>query len=172
MLDKYFNYPLTTDLIASFTASFICFLLIKYCVISLPSTELLMSTTSDTANVGFTSAGFVLTFLTLLVSFKSSINPFKKEVGKTLEESYDNISLFNLFLDSELYNETIRHLKNGVKELILVAIIGYLIKLTIQTEYIHFLFYFSISGIVLIALVLWRSLLVLSGVINTQNTKN
>lgn len=169
MLDRYFSFPILADLILSVIASIICFLLFKYCVISLPDKDLLISTTSDIANVGFTSAGFVLTFLTLLVSFKSSLKPFKKEKGKTLEDSYQNTSLFNLFLNSELYNETIRHLKNGVKELIILAILGYIIKLGFSENSIHILFYFSVSGIVIIALVLWRSLLVLSGVLKAQN---
>lgn len=171
MLDRYFRFPILTDLVLSALASIICFLLLKYCVISLPDKELLMSTTSDIANVGFTSAGFVLTFLTLLVSFKSSLKPFKKEKGKTLEESYKNTSLFNLFLNSGLYDETIRHLKNGVKELIILAILGYVLKLIVSEFTIHFLFYFSMSGIIIIALVLWRSLLVLSGVLKVQNSK-
>ena len=134
------------DVIISIISSVFCFLLVKYCVIPVPSKDLLISTTSDIANVSFTSAGFVLTFLTLLVSFKSSLNPFKREKGTTLEDSYNNVSLFNLFLSSELYNETIKHLKNGVKELILVAIIGYVLKLTIQEVLIEALFYYSLRG--------------------------
>lgn len=169
MLNRYFNYPLLIDILISAFASILCFILLKYNIISLPSTDLLLSTTSDIANVSFTSAGFVLTFLTLLVSFKSSKKTFKKIKNKSLEDNYKDETLFNLFLSSSLYNETIRHLKNGVKELIIVAIIGYALKLTLPVKLIDVLFYFNISGLVLIALVLWRCLLVLSGVLKVQN---
>ena len=169
MLDRYFNYPLIIDILISAFASILSFIFLKYSVISLPSSDLLLSTTSDIANVSFTSAGFVLTFLTLLVSFKSSTKPFKKNKNKSLEDNYKDETLFNLFLSSSLYNETIRHLKNGVKELIIIAIIGYLIKLTLPVNFIEILFFFNISGLVLIALVLWRCLLVLSGVLKVQN---
>jgi len=147
----------------------LCFFLIKNSILTFPESELLLSTTSDMANVSFTSAGFVLTFLTLLVSFKSSLKPFKKKKGKTLEDSYKATSLFNLFLSSGLYNETIKHLKNGVKELIIVAIIGYMLKLTIPKVHVNYLFYYDIIGLTIIALVLWRSLLVLTGVLKVQN---
>lgn len=169
MLDKYFNYPLIIDILVSAITTIICFFLIKFDVVSFPSTDLLISTVSDICNVSFTSAGFVLTFLTLLVGFKSSSTPFKKLEHKSIEDNYDEVSLFNLFLSSSLYNETIRHLKNGVKELILVAIIGYALKLTLPVKFTHLLFYFNIGGLVLIALVLWRCLLVLSGVLKVQN---
>ncbi|WP_289045433.1 hypothetical protein [uncultured Olleya sp.] len=169
MLDKYFNYPLLIDTLLSVFAYILCLVLLRYSIIILPSTDLLLSTTSDIANVSFTSAGFVLTFLTLLVSFKSSKKPFKKNKNKSLEDNYKDETLFNLFLSSNLYNETIRHLKNGVKELIIVAIIGYTLKLTLPIKFIDVLFYFNICGLVLIALVLWRCLLVLSGVLKVQN---
>lgn len=169
MLDKYFHYPLLIDLLVSVLVSIGCFILLKYSFISLPNSELLLSTTSDIANVSFTSAGFVLTFLTLLVSFKSSTKPFKKNNTKSLEDNYKDETLFNLFLSSSLYNETIKHLKNGVKELIIVAISGYAFKLTLPLNFVEVLFYFNIIGLVLIALVLWRCLLVLSGVLKVQN---
>lgn len=169
MLDKYFKYTLFIDVFTSIVISIFCFFLIKYSILTFPNSELLLSTTSDMANVSFTSAGFVLTFLTLLVSFKSSVEPFEKKKGKTLEDSYKDTSLFNLFLSSGLYDETIKHLKSGVKELIIVAIIGYALKLTVPETYVKYLFYFNISGLVIIALVLWRSLLVLSGVLKVQN---
>ena len=126
---------------------------------------------SDVANVAFTSAGFVLTFLTLLVSFKMNAKQIRKKKRVTLEDAYKKVSLFNLFLNSGLYTATVRHLKNAVKQLIVVALLGYMVKLffaatNLTTQYLYVVF-----GILLVSLVLWRSLLVLSGVLSIQEKK-
>ncbi len=168
MLNKYFQFAVISDLIITTFLCILCYFLIEAEVITVPKEEILMSTVSDVANIGFTSAGFVLTFLTLLVSFKSSLKPLKKK--KSLEDTYSRVSVFNLFLSSPLYIETIRQLKNGVKILILVAIVGYTLKICLNEEYLNFFFYYNIIGVCLISLVLWRSLLVLSGVLKVQNT--
>ena len=171
MIDKYFNYAIIIDIATAILITIACFVLAYNCYFIIPNEELLLSTTSDIANVAFTSAGFVLTFLTLLVSFKISAKPVKKKKRTTLGDTYKKATLFNLFLNSSLYTETIRHLKNGVKELIIVAIIGYGLKLSIPTIVSDVLFYFIVGSIVIISLVLWRSLLVLSGVLSVQDKK-
>tara|TARA_R110000744_G_scaffold380502_1_gene501520 strand:- start:5739 stop:6260 length:522 start_codon:yes stop_codon:yes gene_type:complete len=169
MLDRYFNYAILADIIVSSLIAAIFYYLNDNCFIKVPSTERLISIISDISNVAFTSAGFVLTFLTLLVSFKISANPIKKEERTSLEETYKKISIFNLFLSSPLYSETIRHLKNGVKELLVIAILGYGVKLLAENISDATMFYLSVFGIVVISLVLWRSLLVLSGVLSVQD---
>lgn len=168
ILKTYFRYSITIDIIAAT----ICYMLVYTCKIIIPKEDILMSTTSDIANVAFTSAGFVLTFLTLLVSLKISAKPFVKKEKETLEDAYNRNTLFDLFLNSSLYTETIRHLKNGVKELIIIAILGYALKLSIPTIHFSFLLYFIVTAIVFISLVLWRSLLVLSGVLSVQDNKD
>ena len=169
MLDYYFRYSVIVDLIMSIIVSVSFLIFVEYDIVNMPNSELLLSTASDIAGISFTSAGFVLTFLTLLISFKSSTKPFKKEQKKSLEDSYNNSSTFNLFLSSTLYTETIRHLKTGVKELIILALISYILKLTISQGRLEFLLYYNIFGLVIISLVLWRSLLVLSGVLKIQD---
>tara|TARA_R110000796_G_scaffold252631_1_gene389287 strand:+ start:189397 stop:189924 length:528 start_codon:yes stop_codon:yes gene_type:complete len=171
MIDKYFNHALFYDIIAAALITLACFGLNWYDVLPIPNIDFLLSTTSDIANIAFTSAGFVLTFLTLFVSFKISATPFRKKKKQTLEESYKKHSLFNLFLNSSLYVETIRHLKNAVKELIIIAIVGYFLKLSIGSTYSKYLFYYDIFGLVIISMTLWRSMLVLTGVLNVDNVK-
>ncbi|WP_110357966.1 hypothetical protein [Arenibacter sp. ARW7G5Y1] len=169
MLNKYFSYSIFWDLLIAvvFTSTF--FILVYICYVIIPTEELLLSIVTDISNIAFTSAGFVLTFLTLLVSFKISAKPIKRKKGNTLEDTYKKVSIFNLFLNSPLYVETIRHLKNGVKELLVIAILGFSLKLLAANIKIEVFFYFSIFGIVIISLVLWRSLLVLSGVLSVQD---
>lgn len=169
MLNRYFNYSIYWDLLIAFLITSTFFILVYWCYIIIPKEELLLTIVTDISNIAFTSAGFVLTFLTLLVSFRISAKPIKKKKGNTLEDTYDKVSIFNLFLNSPLYVETIRHLKNGVKELLVIAIIGFGLKLLTSNIDIEVFFYFNIFGIVIISLVLWRSLLVLSGVLSVQD---
>ncbi len=169
MLDKYFNYAISVDILFSLVLCSICYILISHNIIILPQKDILYSTVSDIANIGFTSAGFVLTFLTLLVSFKSSLKPYKKK--STLEETYAEVPIFDLFLNSPLYSETIRQLKNCVKVLIIISISGYVIKICLGSENLKILFFYNILGVSMISLILWRSLLVLSGVLKVQNKR-
>lgn len=172
MLNKYFNYSILWDITIAVLSTTVFFLLVNGSYLNIPKEELLLSIVTDISNIGFTSAGFVLTFLTLLVSFKISAKPIEKKKNSTLEHTYNKVSIFNLFLNSPLYVETIRHLKNGVKELLVIAIIGFALKLVIANIKMEVFFYFSIFGIVIISLVLWRSLLVLSGVLSVQEDKS
>lgn len=165
MIDKYFNYSIIIDLVISGVASILFYFFISNAIIDLPSDDLIMSMTSDIANVAFTSAGFVLTFLTLFVSFKVSTKPIRKKKKETLEETYSRESLFNIFLSSDLYFETIRQLKNAVKELIVIALIGYTLKISIGGIYPEHLIFYCVFGLLIISMTLWRSLLVLSGVL-------
>lgn len=171
IIDSYFRYSVLIDIFLALLAAAVCYALVCYGFVVTPNESLLLSTTSDIANVAFTSAGFVLTFLTLLVSFKISAKPFKKKKKEDAEGAYKRHTLFDLFLNSPLYTETIRHLKNGVKELIVIAILGYVLKLSVPTVHFSYLLYFVVAAIVFIAIVLWRSLLVLSGVLSVQDKK-
>ncbi|MCK0190666.1 hypothetical protein [Arenibacter sp. F20364] len=168
MIDKYFTYAILVDIFIASLITGICCWLVAICLLPIPNSDFLFSTTSDIANVAFTSAGFVLTFLTLFVSFKASAKPIKKKKKETRESAYKVVSLFELFLHSELYLETIRHLKNGVKELILIALLGYSLKLLIGSVFIDFLFYYDIFGLIIISMTLWRSLLILTGVLKIE----
>ena len=171
MLNKYFSYPIFWDLMIGIIITSAFYILVILCFVEIPKDEVLLSIVTDISNIGFTSAGFVLTFLTLLVSFKISAKPIKKKKRNTLEDTYKKESIFNLFLNSQLYSETIRHLKNGVKELLVISIIGFTLKIMVANFKNELFFYFSIFGIVIITLVLWRSLLVLSGVLTVQEDK-
>ncbi len=172
MIDKYFTYPISVDIFLALTLTITCYLLVCYALITPPSTDTIMSMTSDVANVAFTSAGFVLTFLTLFVSFKVSSKPVKKKRKETLEKTYKKETLFNLFLNSDLYTHTIRHLKNAVKELIIIALIGYALKITIGGSYSEYLFYYCVFGVIIISVTLWRSLLVLTSVLGIDKQEN
>jgi len=135
--------------------------MVKNNILFIPDDDYNLSMASDISNIGFTSAGFVLTFLTLLITFKSSSTTSKERGNET-------DTLFNLFLATALYEETIKHLKNAVKSLIFMAIIGYSFKLLLNPTYQYLTYYFNISGVFLTAITLWRCLIILTKILKMQ----
>ena len=128
---------------------------------NLPKDERSLSMTSDLANVGLTSAGFILTLLTVLITFKSG-----SQINKS-NYSEDN-SLFDLFFASNLYFTTVRILKNCIKSLILISVIGYALKLGLQKEFLKYIFFYNVFGLIIIGLTLYRCLLVLTKILKMQ----
>lgn len=160
-MDSYFKNPIFWDsLFLVFMNGVLCYLVYSG-ILLIPDNDYNLSMTSDISNVGFTSAGFVLTFLTLLITFKSSS-------VTTKNVNTENEKLFDLFLQTNLYDETIRHLKNAVKALIFMSIIGYCFKLLINPSYQFLTYYFNISGVFLTAITLWRCLIILTKILKMQ----
>ncbi|HLP14467.1 MAG TPA: hypothetical protein VK177_21230 [Flavobacteriales bacterium] len=161
MLDKYFKAPLFWDyLLASIFSGAPFFFYLKS-KIDLPEDNFIISMTSDLSNVALTLAGFILTLLTVLITFKS---------GSNVQEKPDETkkSVFELFFASGLYFLTIKHLKNCIKSLLLMATIGYSLKLCLSPSHYHLMYFFNIFSLVIIILTLWRSLLILTKILKLQ----
>lgn len=135
------------------------------CIIIYPDKDTLTSISSDLFTISLTIAGFVLTLLTILITFKSSTTTNK-------DSNPEKESLFNLFFATNYYFETVKHLKNAVKSLLLISISGFFIKLLITPHALIALFYFSAFGLVIIAITLARSLIILSKIIQLQKDKH
>ncbi|NRR93391.1 hypothetical protein HSX10_17590 [Winogradskyella undariae] len=161
ILDKYFRRPVLYDYLISLVVAIILFVVYSKGIFNLPKDERSLSMTSDLANVGLTSAGFILTLLTVLITFKSSSKINKKNYS-------DDDSLFDLFFSSELYFMTVRILKNCIKSLILISVIGFALKLAIPKDFLKYVFFYNIFGLIIIALTLYRCLLVLTKVLKMQ----
>ena len=131
------------------------------CYFYLPDYDRSLSVTSDLANVGLTSAGFILTLLTVLITFKSSSKVNKRNYS-------EDESVFELFFASELYFTTVGILKNCIKSLILISVIGYSLKLGIAEEILNYLFFYNVFGLIVISLTLFRCLLILTKVLKMQ----
>lgn len=161
VLDCYFKRPVLYDSIISTSLVLIVyFVQFKFCF-TLPKLERSISISSDLANVAFTAGGFILTLLTLLITFKSS-SRISKEDYSTDE------SVFNLFFASDLYFKTIKILKNCIKSLIIIAFIGYSLKLGLSKEIIKYIFYYNIFALSIIVLTLYRCLLILNEILKMQ----
>lgn len=159
MLDNYFKRPVLWDCLFSGLVVACAYFMNYYNQFEMPKREQLLSSTTDITTICFTSAGFIFTIITILITFKSSIRTTK-------ENADQNESVFEVFFVSELYFESVRHLKNCVKTLMVIAILGFLLKLS-TIENLK-LFLFCILGVTIVSLTLWRCLLIMTKILVLQ----
>jgi len=162
MIDRYFNRPVIIDYLLAFLISGgVYFLYFKYSL-SIPKFESLLSLTTDLSTVALTFAGFILTLLTVLITFKMA--------AKVPENSdYEGIPLFDLFFSTRLYTMTISLLKGCIKSLGLIAVTGFSLKLFLNETQAIILFMFNAVGLVIIGLTFARSLLILTKITKLQD---
>ena len=161
MLNIYFRKPIFWDYTLSLIIAAIVFKLYRINVISLPKEDYTISTITDLSTIGLTLAGFILTLLTVLITFKSGNKV-------TNDRNIDDNTVFELFFTTGLYFETVGHLKNAVKSLIAISVAGYSFKLLLSEDLHKYIYFYNIFGLVVITLTLWRSLLIMVKVINLQ----
>lgn len=161
MLNKYFERPLFWDYTISLIFVCIAFLLKRFAHLRITNNDIILSIASDLSTVGLTAAGFILTLLTVLITFKTNSKITK-------ENANQSNSLFELFSASNLFFETISHLKNCVKSLIVISVLGYIVKLIIYEHQFLFLYFYNIIALTIIVLTLWRSLVILTNILKMQ----
>ena len=161
MIDRYFKAPLLWDYTIANLLFVLCIILKIKGVISLPKSDYAISIASDLSNVALTLAGFILTLLTVLITFKSGSKLTKKS-------NIDDEKIFDVFFITGLYFETVKHLKNCVKSLVIIAILGYSLKICLPEESRHYIFFYNVFGFIIIILTLVRSLLILTKIIHLQ----
>ncbi len=159
IFDFYFRRPIFWDYFLGLVLSLFPFFYFKLKLLELIPLEDTKGVLSDISNLGFTSAGFILTFLTLIITFKSSST-------KKIEEFDRKDSRFEIFFASNLYYQTANYLKDCVKSLIFISIIGFLFKLFSLDKII--LLCFVILAITILVLTLLRCLLILSKILQFQ----
>lgn len=161
LIDFYFKRPLIFDYLIGLLVVIILKISIDKKPDLLPDYEQLIETISDLANISLTSAGFILTLLTLIITFKSS-NKLK------IEDASTKNSRFEIFFASKLYFETTKHLKNCIKSLLVISLFGYLFKLMVDEKLKIFLFLYSVLSLTVLLMTLWRCLLILSAILRLQ----
>ncbi len=163
ILDRYFKRPIFWDyLISSLIVCMIIILVNKGVFKNLiDNKEFVSAISSDLATVGFTSAGLILTLLTILITFKANTN---------LKDTNDikSKSTFQLFFLTEYYFETVRHFKNCIKSLLFVSVLIYVFKLGFYSNGHEVLYYYNIGCLIVIVLTLWRGILILSNILKMQ----
>lgn len=161
MLDRYFSRPLFWDYLIGLIGALLGYVFISRGYILPPKLDHLISTSSDLLTISLTFAGFVLTLLTILITFKGS-------APKVDNNNLQDQPLFNIFFGTDYYFETVKHLKNAIKSLLFLSVGGYFIKLILTTKEPNILFLFCILGVVVIAFTLMRCVWILNQIIELQ----
>ncbi len=158
ILDKYFAKPLFWDYLIGFSLLSIIIFCYKHQLIPLPSREDSYALTGDYTNISLTFAGFILTILTVLITFKdSSTNSNDKEEPG-----------FHTFFKSKFYFQTVTYLKDCIKSIILVASLGFFLRLFLHGDARSYLFFFNCFGLTITILTILRCLLIVSKVLDMQ----
>jgi len=134
----------------------------KYELLNIPSEKAIESLLSDLSNTSFTSTGFILTILTVLITFKAN-NQKKNKVA-----DYD--SALSIFFETPLYRATTKYLKDCIKSLLFVALIGFFFKIFLQNFQLIFLFNIAIIILIIVAMTLIRCVLILGKILKLQNS--
>jgi len=101
---------------------------------------------SDMSSAGFTASGFILTVLTILVTFKS-LAPRRLDTKSA--------SVFELFFHTGLYHTSVSIIKNCVFSVLFVSGMGYVARLVIHQSPVPLLIVF-VFATTIILLSLWR----------------
>lgn len=161
LLDRYFKTPILWDILIG-VIIVLSVEVIRYKVrFELPVTEKSLSLISDLSTISLTFSGFILTFLTVIVTFKTASKKPK------LPDNSD-VSLFDLFFNTKYYYRTTRLLKGSIKSLVCLSVIGLVLKMVVEAEFYYFVFYFNIFWLAIISLTIWRNLMILTMIIGLQ----
>lgn len=159
ILDFYFKRPLFWDYLISVCTTATLMLAFKLEKLSLPEKQESFSLTGDLTNISLTLVGFILTILTVLITFKDNSN-------SQIDDQHEPV--FKKFFSTAYYYETVRHLKNCIKSISLIAVLGFFLKLFLSTEYRVYLFFYNILGLIIIMLTIYRCLLILGKILELQ----
>jgi hypothetical protein len=158
-LDFYLRTPVKCDFFIVGFCILIWHSLSNYFSFSIDSENNKLSEISaEIGTVLITIAGFILTIITIIVTFKNSIEPKKNESNN------------DLFYNSNFYPVTIKLLKNCVKLLLFLFLVIYIARLLYPISDI-IMFYINFSALVFSVLVFMRFLLILKIIISFQVSK-
>lgn len=164
MIDAYYKRPLFYDYCLAVLLGGLLYWLYFRHTITLPSNDVNVSMATDIATIALTLAGFILTLLTVLITFKTAA---KIPNASNQEE----LPLFDLFFSTRYYYDTVDLLKGAIKSLVFVSILGFSLKLVMRGDAIAYLFFGNVIGLVIIVATLLRSLLILTKIVNLQKEK-
>ncbi len=159
-LDYYFRFPILIDYILGASLSGTVYLCVRNGILASPKEETILDYASETTTILLTLAGFILTFLTLLITFKTGrVNGNKAP------------TLMERFCDSLLYTKTTQLLKNGIKSLIFVTLVIYVFRF-VSILGTYALYYWTIFSIIILLLTILRALFILDNILNFHTHEN
>lgn len=162
ILDAYFKKPIFWDYLMAIVTVITLFFYFLKDKLSLPEIQDSYALTGDLTNIALTLVGFILTILTVLITFKDNSS------DKVITEDEPT---FTKFFSTGYYYETVRHLKNCIKSIIIIATFGFFFKLFLITDFRKYLFFYNVFGLIITILTISRCLLILGKVLELQKTK-
>ena len=153
ILDFYFRFPVVIDFAIGLGIVFIINYYVNQKNLTIPEKQLILDYASETTTVLLTLAGFILTFLTVLITFKTSSTALPS-----------NPSIMEAFCNSSLYKETTRQLKNCIKSLIFLTMVVYMLRF-INILGLWITYYWVIFSIIVLLLTILRSLFILDNIL-------
>jgi len=166
--DKYLSYPIFIDLIIVVSV----WLISKYCpifIIQLENKENQINLLSNLIGTNVSLAGFILAALTIIVTFKSSVDS-KINIEKAKNNQvYDNA--LELIFASKHYNSIVKVFKNALMELILCFIVLFFFWLSVESLSIWTIYRVNLSCILITSFTIIRSMVVLFLILKLGNHK-
>lgn len=159
IFDFYFRKPVLIDYVFSIIIVAVNFFLFVNNKIAISSKNNSYSLTGDLTNVSLTMAGFILTILTVLITFKENSPSESKKESNTI---------FNKFFSTDYYFESIKHLKNCIKSIVFIAALGFFLQIFINEDDHEYFFFYNILGLIVLILSVQRCLLILSKILTLQ----
>lgn len=153
ILDFYFRFPIIMDYLTGLGLVSIIRYYINANILLIPKDDVILDYASETTTVLLTLAGFILTFLTLLITFKTG--PADNTRPQSLMES---------FCRSSLYKDTTKLLKNCIKSLIFLSLMIYILRF-INIVGIFTLYYWVIFCVIVLLLTILRALFILDKIL-------
>ncbi|WP_333863613.1 hypothetical protein [Sphingobacterium sp.] len=161
LLDKYFRSPVKYDYIVTILILLFFKKYILNSYICLPNKDEIFDLASEIVTILLTLAGFILTFLTVLITFKL-------DAGKYKSKPEEEMSILEKFSHSGLYYQTTEIFKNSIKSIITISIIIYLLRIFSSKISISEIFIAAIAGVIILVLTLIRNLVILDKILDLQ----
>ncbi len=176
--DKYIKRPLFWDIVICALIISVCYYILeykKYFTLDV-DVESLKSNLSDIISTSISLAGFVLASLTIIVTFKDNISqkqqaPVPSTKQKDIPATNETTTGIALLFTSKHYKRIVGVFTWASFILLFIFLLFSGIKTFTKILSTHFIFYSTIIGITLIALTIFRSLIVLCQIIKLQIDK-
>lgn len=162
ILDWYYKRPILIDYAIAALVIGLFFLINEYLNLEIIKANVNNDLSIDIGAIGLTVSGFILTLVTILITFKS---------GEILSDnSLDNDSNpFKIFLGSALYKKSINILKYGVLSLVTISIAIFILKLFSGNISSKYILSANIVGIIIISTTFIRCFYVLNIILKMQD---
>jgi hypothetical protein len=162
ILDKYFKFAMYVEWAGFLIITALSLYISKVGSFKQPLEDSCINLASDISGAALTCAGFFLTILTLLVSFKNTF----REVER-IDESQ---SLFKTFFSiKSLYKETITQMKSCIFNSVMIAGLVFTSRMVLINEFSTYLFPIVSGSFFLLCASNFRCLLILNRVISLDD---